>query len=91
MKTLEIKIEKATLINCGSFQLSIGTHSTSEIAIISKSSGEFCRFKDIKKGGKLSKIKRKFSGRLCSTTDFCFSFMREQDTLDLIAMLKSKK
>ena len=57
MKTLEIKIEKATLINCGSFQLSIGTHSTSEIAIISKSSGEFCRFKDIKKAESCQKSK----------------------------------
>jgi hypothetical protein len=86
MKTL--KIEKATLIPCKGFMISIGTHSTSEIAIISKTTGEFAHFKDIRKGGRLAKIKRKFKAHLCSTIDLCFSGMSDSDTFDLITMLK---
>lgn len=84
----QIKIEKNTLINVGNYQISVGHSSTSEIAIISKSTDYFTQFKNIKKGGKLAKIKRKFNKRLCSGEAFFFSYMSEDETLELINMLK---
>lgn len=81
-------LEKSTLIPCGHVSISIGTYSTSNVAIVSKHSGEFCQFKHIVKGGKLVKIKRKFKGHLTSTTEFCFGHMSDADILELIKMLK---
>jgi hypothetical protein len=83
-----IEIKKGTLIKCKGFDISIGTHDTSDIAIISHSSGDFAKFADIRKGGRLAKIKRKFKLWLCSQDDFCFSFMPNDITLQLIQMLK---
>lgn len=83
-----IQIEKGKLIRLGKFAISIGTFDKSEVAIISQSTGEFCKIKHIRKGGKLAKIKRAFKTHLCSKVDLCFSFMGEKDTLRLIEMLK---
>lgn len=84
--TKQIALKANTLINCGSHEVSIGTDTT-EIAIFSKTTGEFCKFKDIKKGGKLAKIKRKFKKHLISETDMVFK-MQEDDAIELIEMLK---
>ena len=86
MKPIEIK--KNTLIPAGNFFVSIGTYKETDVAIFSKSSGEFCQFKHIRKGGKLAKVKRKFKINLCSGTEFCFSFLSKEDTLKLIEMLR---
>jgi len=83
-----ITIEKKTLIDAGKYQVSVGHSSTGEIAIISKHTDFFVQFKDIKKGGKLAKIKRKFASRLCSGDAFFFSYMTEEQTIELINMLK---
>jgi hypothetical protein len=86
MKAIEIK--QKSLINAGNFLISIGTHEITEIAIISKSTGEFCRFSNIKKGGKLSKVKRKFKTWINSDETFTFSHMTKERTLELIEFLK---
>ena len=88
MKTLTEKIEKSALINAGNFLISIGTYNITDIAIVSKRTGEFCKFSDIKKGGKLAKAKRKFKTWLCSTETFNFAFMTTQTTIELINFLK---
>jgi len=83
-----IEIKPKTLIRCKGFDVSIGTYSTSDVAIISHSSGEFAKFKDIRKGGRLAKIKRKFKLWINSGDSFCFQFMPTTTTLELIQMLK---
>jgi len=84
-KTIEIK--KSTLIRCKNHVVSIGTHNISDVAIVSKSSGEFCQLKDA--GKKLKSVKRKFKSNLNNDKEFCFSFMTEEQTLDLIRILNS--
>jgi len=86
MEKLEIK--KATLIKCKNFLVSIGTHSLSEVAIMSGSSGEWVKLKQTKVSKKLKSIKRKFKGHICDREHFFFSHMSEQDTIDLITILK---
>ena len=88
MKTLTEQIEKNTLINAGNFKISIGREIT-EIAILSKGTGDFCKFSDIKKGGKLAKTKRKFKLWLCSGEQFFFSFMQPTTTIELIKFLRN--
>ena len=86
MENLEIK--KCSLIKCKNFLVSIGTHSTSEVAIISGSSGDWVKLKQTKVSKKLKAIKRKFGSRICDHEQFFFCHMSEQDTLDLINILK---
>jgi len=85
MKTIEIKPQ--TRIRTKGFDISIGK-STHQIALISQTTDEFTPFSAIKKGGRLSKIKRLFKKRLCSETHFFFEFMTESDTIKLISLLK---
>ena len=82
-----IEIKKDTLIKAKGFDISIGI-TTDEVALISHSTGDFARFKDIRKGGRLSKIKRVFKHCLCSDTDFFFRFMTRDDIFKLINILK---
>lgn len=88
METIEIK--KSTLIDVGNFYISIGIYDTTEIAIVSKSTGKICMFYYIKRGGKLAKVKRKFKQWLNSNEYFTFSGMSETTTLELIAFLKKE-
>jgi hypothetical protein len=81
-------LEKGTVIKAGNFIVSIGSFNITEIAIISKSTGDFVKFKDIKKGGKLAKVKRKFKENLNSETTFTFSFMWPDTIAELIKFLK---
>jgi hypothetical protein len=84
MKNIELKPN--TLIRCKGFDISIG-RETHQIALISQSTGEFTRFASIKKGGRLSKIKRKFKIFLSSSDSFFFEFMGKDDTMTIIKML----
>jgi len=83
-------LKKGMLINAGNFQVSIGTHDITDVAIISKSSGKFVEFKNIQKGGKLSKVKRKFKLWLNSNETFTFERMQPETTIELINFLKKK-
>jgi hypothetical protein len=85
MKPIEIKINSR--IRCKGFDVSIGKR-LDQVAIISHSTDEFTNFSDIRKGGRLAKIKRKFSKRICDRTCFFFDFMTEEQTLELVKMLK---
>ena len=88
MKTTLDQIKKGNLINCGNFLLSIGTFNTSDVAIISKSSGDFVKMKSLKKSKKLKSVKRKFKSWLNSDNTFTFQFMTPDLTVDLIHLLK---
>lgn len=84
MERLEIKPN--TTIRTKGFDISIGKQAH-QIALFSQSSGEPCAFKNIRKGGRLTKIKRKFKNRLSSSTHFFFEGMSEDDTRELFKML----
>ena len=84
---MEILIQKNQIIKAGNFLVSIGTYNTTDIAIISKFTGEFVKFKDIRKGGKLEKLKRKFKQNLCSTETFNFSFVQPDALKEIVTFL----
>lgn len=85
MKPQQIKTE--TRIRTKSFDISIGKR-IDQIALISQSTDEFIPFEAIRKGGRLAKIKRKFKSKLSSSTHFFFEGFSEDDTLQIIKMLK---
>jgi hypothetical protein len=85
MKTQEIKTE--TIIRTKGFDISIGKR-IDQVALISQSTDEFTPLSRIKISEKLTKIKRKFRIKLCSTTHFFFEGFTKDDTLQLIKMLK---
>ena len=85
MKNQEIKIN--TTIRTKGFDISIG-NELHQIALFSQSSGEPTSFKSIRKGGRLSKIKRKFKNRLCNSTHFFFERMDIEEIHQLFAILK---
>jgi hypothetical protein len=87
MGKTKLTLTENTSITCKGFDISIGKR-IDQIAIISHSTGDFTPFAAIKKGGRLSKIKRKFRRNLCSSNAFFFEFMSEENTALLIAMLK---
>ena len=81
-------IKKQALIKAGNFLVAIGADKITDVAIISKSTGDFVKFKNIRKGGKLAKAKRKFKRWLNSDETFTFEFMQPEATLELINFLK---
>jgi hypothetical protein len=85
MKQQEIKT--GTRIRTKGFDISIGKR-IDQIGLISQSTDEFTPFDAIRKGGRLAKIKRKFRSKLSSSTHFFFEGFSEEDTLQLIKMLK---
>jgi len=85
-----IVIEKSNQINAGNYIVSIGTYNITDVAIISKSTGDFVEFKNIVKGGKLAKVKRKFKHWINNDTTFNFQFMPPNTTIELINFLRSK-
>jgi hypothetical protein len=87
METLAIK--QNTLINAGNFQISIGS-DIGDVAIISKHTGNFVEMKNIRKGGKLAKIKNRFKTNLNSKETFTFQFMQPATAIELINFLKKK-
>jgi hypothetical protein len=83
-------LKKGMLINAGNFQVSIGTFDIRDVAIISKSNGKFVEMKNIRKGGKLAKVKNRFKSNLNSKETFTFQFMQPTTTIELINFLKKK-
>lgn len=81
-----VKFKKGQQINTGSFIVSIGAFDKSEVAIISKSSGDFAMIKDA--GKKMKRIKRRFNMWLNSKETFTFSNMTKDLTVELIDKLK---
>ena len=82
------KIKKGTTIKTGNHLISIGTFSTSEIAIISPFTHDFIKLEKTKTNKKLKKAKRLFKSHLCSETDFCFRHFTDDMTRKLIDILK---
>jgi hypothetical protein len=83
-----MELTKSSLIELGKYQLSIGAFDTTELMLISKTTGKACEFKHIRKGGKLDKAKRMFKNNLRDSDAFYFERMHEEDTLKLIKLLK---
>jgi hypothetical protein len=81
------EIKAATRIRTKGFDISIGKR-IDQIGLISQSTDEFTPFDAIRKGGRLSKIKRKFRSKLSSSTHFFFEGFSKEDILQLIKMLK---
>jgi hypothetical protein len=77
-----------TLINCGSFTVSIG-QTTKDVAIISKSSGDFVKLDQTSRSKKLRKVKRTFKNHLCCDQTFCFSWFNDDMTKQLVDILRS--
>ena len=81
-------ITSNTILNCSpNFEVSIGSTET-EVAIISKNTGTFVKLSQAKKSKKLRQIKRKFKWQLNNEQDFCFSWMFEEQALELIKILR---
>jgi hypothetical protein len=83
----EQKISIQTRIKAKGFDISIGKR-LDQIALISQSTDDFTPFKSIRKGGRLAKIKRKFRGKLCSSTHFFFEGLSKDETIQLIKIIK---
>tara|TARA_B110000285_G_scaffold203670_1_gene239983 strand:+ start:16440 stop:16712 length:273 start_codon:yes stop_codon:yes gene_type:complete len=75
-------------INAGNFVVNIGILDTTDVCIFSKSSGDFVKLKQTKVSKKLKRVKRNFKAFLCSDQDFVFRFMQDDDTINLIKILK---
>lgn len=83
--------EKDDFFPAGNFMVSIGHYSTTEVALFSKTSGNFVKLNkaNLKRSKTLRKIKRKFRSYLNSKETFTFSHMIPEVTNDLIQTLKS--
>lgn len=80
---------KGQQINAGSFQISIGSFDTGDVAIISKSSGSFVKLSDVKKNSiRLKRVKRELKSWISSDSTFNFQHMTPDLTQDLIDILK---
>ena len=88
MVTVTDLIVKGNLINAGNFQVSIGSFRRSDIAIISKSSGDFVKLSQVKNSKILKSVKRKFKSWINNDETFNFEHMTDDMTVDLIWMLK---
>ena len=82
-----MEILSDTLHNAGNHEVSIGKTIT-EVAVFSKHTGHFVEFKNIRKGSKLAKVKRKFKSFLNSGETLTFSHMQPETTKELINLLK---
>jgi hypothetical protein len=85
-----MNFKKGTSISAGNFLVSIGTFNLSDVAIISKSSGEFVTLSMTKRSKKLRLIKRRLKCFLSCDQTFNFQHMTEDKTQELIDILKSK-
>ena len=84
-----LKLTKGQQITAGNHIISVGTFDAHDIAIISKSTGKFVKFKDIpKKGSPLNKIKLKFKNFLASDKDLVFQRLWSDDVQQIINILK---
>lgn len=88
MKTTLDLIKLRAQISAGNFVVSVGVFTTGDIAIVSKSTGDFVSLSSTKRSKKLKSIKRKFKHFMCSEDQFFFSHFSDDMTVDLINMLK---
>jgi hypothetical protein len=85
-------LTKGQQINAGNHIISVGSFNTQDIAIISKHTGAFVKFKDIpKKGSPLNKIKLTFKNFLCSNNDLVFQRLWASDVQQIVKILKKSK
>tara|TARA_R110002153_G_scaffold76733_3_gene197621 strand:+ start:4222 stop:4485 length:264 start_codon:yes stop_codon:yes gene_type:complete len=75
-------------INAGNFIVNIGTFDTTDVAIISKSSGHFVKIKQSKISKKLKLIKKLFRFNINNSTDFVFQSLQVDQVNDLITILR---
>ena len=79
-------------INAGNHIISIGSFDVHDVAIISKHTGHFVKFKDIpKRNSCLNKIKLRFNMFLCSDQDLVFQHVWFDDVMQMIDILKNNK
>jgi hypothetical protein len=79
-------MEKGTKVLIGNFILSISKFNNSEVALLSKHTGEFVKLERAKTNKILRKVKRNFKHLTCNKT-FCFWC---SDHNKLINILKGK-
>ena len=88
----QLNLSLGQQINAGNHIISVGSFDTTEIAIFSKHTGKFIKFKDIpKKNSPLNKIKLRFKHFLCSETDLVFSHLQSDGVKEIIKILKTNK
>lgn len=92
---MEQIFKKGQQISVGNFIVSIGAFDTSDVAIISKSTGDFVRMKQVRKTSiRLKRVKRILkhwiSDRSKDNGVFCMRFMTPDLTVKLIEVLKGK-
>ena len=77
----------------GNFMVGIGHHDIREVALISKTTGEFVKMdkQNLKRSKMLRTVKRKFSMWLNSKETFTFSHLTPERINELVAVLKGKK
>jgi hypothetical protein len=80
--------KKGQQISVGNFIVSIGSFDISDVAIISKSSGNFVLLKQTKISPKLKRVKRLFKSWLNSDSTFTFQFMDQDQVVQIINILK---
>ena len=80
------KFQPNQKISAGNFIVSIGSDGTKDVAIFSKSTGDFVKLSSAKRSKKLSKIKRFFGSDLSCFNTFCFSWLGE-DAIDRIILI----
>jgi len=71
------------------FDLSISDFNKRELAIFSKTTGEFSPLNS--KSKILKSVKKKFKSNICDRESFCFSFMDDEQTTELINLLNGRK
>ncbi len=87
---MKAQIKRGQLINAGNFLVSIGSFSTSDVAIISKHNGRFVKLSQTKRSKKLRTIKRLFNTWINNNTTFNFQFVTDDITSQIIAILRTR-
>ncbi len=81
--------EPNTVIKAGNHLVSIG-RETSFVAILSPNTHDFVELSRAKTNKQLRKVKRNLKTWLNSDTSFCFEFMDNERTNQLLTILKTK-
>lgn len=75
-------------INAGNFIISIGKDGVKDVAIFSKTTGDFVKLTTKKRSKKLRAVHRKFNKFISSFDSFCFSWFTDDKVVDLINILR---
>ena len=88
----QLNLSLGQQISAGNHIISVGVFLITDIAIKSKHTGNFIKFKDIpKKNSPLNKIKLRFKNHLCSNEDLVFAHLQSDGVEEIINILKSNK